>query len=102
MQILYQRTGGFAGLRLSGKIDLEDLDEELAEKIAHLLEESEFFDLPEQLEKPPHAADQFNYTITVESKKGAHTVSFCQPDSESLGELTDLLFRLIRRQKHRR
>ncbi len=101
MQILYQRTGGFAGLRINGKIDLEELEDEIVEKIERLLEKSEFFELPERLESPPQAADQFNYTITVESKKGVHSVTFCHPVSESLGELSELLFRLMRRQKRR-
>lgn len=101
MQIHYQRTGGFAGLKLSGKIDLEDLEEELAQKIRHLLDESDFFDLPEQLHSDESARDQFNYTITVENKKGRHSVTFCQPATEELNELADLLFRLMRRHPHR-
>lgn len=101
MQIYYQRTGGFAGLKLSGKIDLEELEDELAQKIRRLLDESDFFDLPEQLESDPDARDQFNYTITVENKKGRHSVTFCHPPNEELDELTDLLYRLMRRQPHR-
>ncbi len=101
MQIHYQRTGGFAGLKISGKIDLEDLDEEIAEKIHHLLDESDFFDLPEHLQSDEAARDQFNYTITVESKTDRHSITFCQPPNEELGELSNLLFRLIRRQPRR-
>lgn len=97
MRIQYQRTGGFAGIKLSGKIDLEDLDEEIAQKIQHLLDESDFFDLPEHLQSDDSTRDQFNYTITVESKKGHHSVTFCQPPNKELSELSDLLFRLVRR-----
>ncbi len=101
MQIHFQRTGGFAGIKLAGQIDLDDLDEETAQKIRRLLDEADFFELPEHLPGEQTARDQYNYTITVEDRKGKHSVSFCETPNEELSELANLLFRLVRRKAYR-
>lgn len=101
MQIHFQRTGGFAGMKLAGQVDLDDLDEETAEKIRRLLDEADFFELPEHLPSEQTARDQYNYTITVKDHKRKHSVSFCETPNEELSELANLLFRLVRRKAYR-
>lgn len=54
-------------------VDLDDLSEELANTWYELLDEVDFFELPEDL-KSKDIPDGFTYQITVDSKKGKHSV----------------------------
>jgi len=100
-RIKFERTGGFAGMRIATDLKLEDLPEEQAETLVELLDDMDFSELPEQMldESGP---DQFTYTITVETQKWAHTVVTGESSApEKMQELLQLLNRLARtRRKH--
>jgi hypothetical protein len=72
-KILFERTGGFMGRKVSVTIDLEDLPEEQAEELDELLDEADFFELPADLTKPD-IPDAFTYNITVFSDDEQHSV----------------------------
>ncbi|PWH17629.1 MAG: hypothetical protein DDG60_01695 [Anaerolineae bacterium] len=95
--IHYERTGGFAGLKLSVRFDLEDLPEEQAEQLRELLDDLEFFDLPEQILPTRPVADQFTYKIEVQTKKGHYSVrttdSAAPPKLRELISLLNLIAR---------
>lgn len=100
-RIKFERTGGFAGMRIATDLKWDDLSDEHASRIAELLDDLDFEELPEQMldEAMP---DQFTYTITVETKKGEHTVVTGEASApEKMQELLRLLDRLARtKRKH--
>ncbi len=98
-RIKFERTGGFAGIRIARDLKLEDLPEEQANTITELLDDMDFGELPEQMldESGP---DQFTYTITVETRKWEHTVVTGDASApEKMQELLQLLNRLARTRK---
>lgn len=101
-RIKYERTGGFAGLKLSTSFDLDDLPDEQEKQVFELLDEVDFFDLPARLLPPRPGSDQFTHKIEVESKKGKHTVLTTDSAApEKLRELIDLLNLLARTHRKR-
>jgi hypothetical protein len=99
-RIKFERTGGFAGMRIARDLKLDDLPDEQADSIMELLEDLDFEELPEKLKTEKSMPDQFTYTITVETKKGEHTVTTGDASaSEKMQELLRLLDRLARTRK---
>ncbi len=98
-RIKYERTGGFAGMRIATDLKLDDLSEEYADQISKLLDDLDFNELPERMVdgvKP----DQFTYVITVETAKGEHTVTTGDASAPAkMQELLQLLNRLARTKK---
>ncbi len=74
MQVQWERTGGFAGMRMAATIDSESLSEEEARQLRDLIERAGFFELPEEIGGPAEGADRFLYTFTVEMEGRRHTV----------------------------
>ncbi len=74
MRIQFERTGGFAGMRLAATIDTATLPADQANTLPGLIEAAHFFDLPAQIPAPPQAADQFHYRVTIEAEGKRHTV----------------------------
>ena len=72
-KISFERTGGFMGRKVSVTIDLDDLPDEQAELLGDLLDEADFFELPDDLTKPA-VPDAFTYNITVFSDDEQHSV----------------------------
>jgi hypothetical protein len=72
-KILFERTGGFMGRKVSVTIDLDDLPEEQAEALDEMLDKADFFELPTDLTKPA-LPDAFTYNITVFSDDEQHSV----------------------------
>lgn len=98
-RIKFERTGGFAGMTITRDLKLEELPEDQSSSIVQLLDDMDFAGLPEQL-LDDSGADQFTYTITVETKKWEHTVVTGEASApEKLQELLQLLNRLARTRK---
>ena len=98
-RIKFERTGGFAGMRIAKDLKLDDLSDEQAHTLSELLDDMNFDKLPEQMigEAGP---DRFTYVITVETKKWEHTVVTGDSSApEKMQELLQLLNRLIKTQK---
>jgi hypothetical protein len=74
MRIRIERTGGFTGIRTDGIVDINDLGQGDADEITSLIAESNFFDLPAKIEEMNPAPDQFQYSITIDTKEKSHTV----------------------------
>ncbi len=74
MRIQFERTGGFAGMRLAVTIDSEALSQEEAIRLRELVDAAGFFELPEEITTPTPGADRFLYTLTVEVEGRRHTV----------------------------
>ena len=74
LKVQWERTGGFAGMRMASSIDSGSLSEEEARRLHELVEAAGFFELPEELTGPAGGADRFLYTLTVEMDGRRHTV----------------------------
>src|SRR5215208_6011388 len=98
-RIKFERTGGFAGVRIATDLKLNDLSDEQAKSISELLDDLDFNELPEQM-IDESGADQFTYVVTVETKKWEHTVVTGDSSApEKMQELLQLLNRLARTHK---
>ena len=94
-RIKFERTGGFAGIRLASDFKLEELPDEQARTLAELLDDMDFDELPKQLGGASSMADGFTYEITVETKKWKHTVTI--NDGASLPDKMESLLELLNR-----
>ncbi len=99
-RIRFERTGGFAGMRIATDLKPGDLSDEYAHQISELLDDLDFEQLPEQITGEGAMPDRFTYTITVETEKWEHTVTTGDASApEKMQELLQLLDRLARTQK---
>src|SRR5688572_2005307 len=96
-RIKFERTGGFAGLRIAADIELEDLPKEQAARLCELMDDVDFDELPEHLMKGNPVPDGFTYSITVESEEGQHTVTTSDTSAPTkMQPLLELLYQIAR------
>ena len=96
-RIKFERTGGFAGMRIAADFELDDLPEEQAEQLCELLDDVDFDELPEILMKGNQVPDGFSYTVTVESEDGQHTVTASDTSAPAkMQPLLELLYQIAR------
>jgi hypothetical protein len=101
-RIKFERTGGFAGMRIAADIEPQELPEDQARTIMELLDDMDFGELPEHIMNNS-GADQFTYSITVETTKWEHTVVTGDASApEKMQELLELLNRLARKRTRRK
>jgi hypothetical protein len=77
MKIYFERSGGFLGRSLSTVVDTNQLPPEQALKLLEIVEDTDFFGLPENLDAGPEnfsGSDQLCYRVTVEVAGVQHTV----------------------------
>lgn len=75
MRIRFERTGGFAGLRLSGEVDSEKLSAAQAKEFKRLVEGARLFDQPHTPSPTQQQVpDQFQYDLTIEDGSRTHTI----------------------------
>ena len=99
-RIKFERTGGFAGMRIARDLKLDDMTDEQARTLLEILDNLDFEELPEQMTNREAMPDQFTYVITVETQKGEHTVVTGDASApEEMQELLHLLNRLARTKK---
>ena len=91
MYIIFERTGGFMGRKVSLNLDLDDLPPDQAASFKKLVEESDFFhlaEIPAMTLKP----DEFFYKITVDSGTTTRTIQAGETSiSEALRPLVNEL-----------
>jgi hypothetical protein len=73
MQIHFERTGGFAGLRMTCTLDTSALPPEEVQALQAELKAADFFKLPAEVENPGQA-DRFTYQIGVKEAGKQHTI----------------------------
>lgn len=74
MHIKFERSGGFAGMRLTAAIDPKALPPQETTKVQEMVEGAKFFELPPAVTSKNPGADRFRYKVTVETKERTHTV----------------------------
>src|SRR5689334_11614492 len=72
-KITFKRSGGFIGKGMRFELNLNNLPISTVRNITRLVEEAQFFDLPENLIKN-FKPDEYQYTITVDAGITYHTV----------------------------
>ncbi|MBW4495206.1 MAG: hypothetical protein KME26_19380 [Oscillatoria princeps RMCB-10] len=75
MRINFERTGGFAGMRLATVADTNTLPPEEANQLRRLVDAADFFHLPPTITSPTPVADRFQYRLAVEENGQQHTVT---------------------------
>jgi hypothetical protein len=73
-KIKFERTGGFAGIRLAAEIEVNELPEDQKKEILELLDELDFEELPAKLGGKMPVPDEFVYSIVVESDEREYKV----------------------------
>ena len=102
-RIRFERTGGFAGIRIGADFDLEDLPEEQADQIREMLDDVDFAELPEKLMKGRPIPDGFTYSITVESERAEYTVTTSDTSApEKMQPLLELLYQIARQRARKK
>ena len=89
MRIAFERTGGFAGMTVSGEVDTASLPPEEAQALREMVDAAGVYDLPARPSAP--GADRFQYTLTVEDEGRRHTVEVGEAGA------SDALLALLRR-----
>src|SRR5262245_31074720 len=90
-KIQFERTGGIVGQNIELDLDLDTLPASEALNLIHLIQEANFFKLPEDL-VGTSTPDEFVYTLTVESGSSRHSVRASDTSSpESLRPLLNVL-----------
>lgn len=72
-KITFKRSGGFVGRGLRFELNLNNMPISAVRNITRLVEEAQFFDLPENLVRN-FQPDECQYTITVDAGITNHTV----------------------------
>ena len=98
-EILFERTGGFMGRKVSVTINLDDLPDDQASLLNDLMNEADFFALPADLTRPA-MPDAFTYNITISSEERQHSVRVS--DSGVPDDLRPLLDELSRQARMQR
>ena len=77
MRIQFERTGGFAGIRLAVNLTDADLPEDEWQALQSALQQAGFFELPPKIAGGGQP-DRFTYQVTVESETRSHTVELSE------------------------
>ncbi len=97
MRVSFERTGGFAGMKLQRVIDSKDLLPADAKRLVALLNQSHFFELPPELKCASSGVDRFHYRLTVEDDERVRTVEASEASvPDEMRPLIDWLTRLSR------
>ena len=91
MHIHFERTGGFAGMRMTTTVNTESLSSKDASDLRKMVNTAGFFDLPAVIRTMAQGADRFHYKLTVEVEGQRHTVE------TSEAAASEALRRLLRR-----
>lgn len=75
LRISIERTGGVAGITIATAVDVKDLSSDEAQKLRQMVEESDFFKLPEKITSRSPQPDRFQYELKIEDNGRQHTVT---------------------------
>lgn len=102
-KIKFERTGGFAGIRLAAEIEMDDLTEDQKREVTKILDDADLEDLPKKLSGNMPIPDEFVYDITVNSREKEYQVltgaSSLPNDLQPLIEILESIAKKQMRQK---
>lgn len=73
-KIKFERTGGFAGIRLAAEIEMDDLPEEQREEILELIDDIDLDEVLGKLGSKPSMPDEFTYNLIITTEHIEHTI----------------------------
>jgi hypothetical protein len=73
VKVQFERSGGFAAIKRAITVDSQSLPPSEARELRDRVDRADFFNLPAEI-IGPKGADQFLYTLTVETEGQRHTV----------------------------
>jgi hypothetical protein len=108
MRINFERSGGFANIRLTAEADTDarelifgaarvkrSLSPDEARNLEEMVKAADFFNLPAATTRPTQGADRFQYVVSVEVDGKRHTVQISEAvTSATLRPLLDFLTKL--------
>jgi hypothetical protein len=101
MKVGFERTGGFAGMRMAVSLDTDSLNPEQKSQFEQNIALARFFELPTKLVSPQGGADRFQYRIDIEEPERKHSVEFGEASApDELQPLIQQLTMLARTAKH--
>ena len=74
MRILFERTGGFMGRRVSLNLELDELPSDQALTLKRLVDESDFFNLTEPVSKKTVADGKYERTFHLSDTNIPHAL----------------------------
>ena len=102
-RIKFERTGGFAGIRIAADIDMNELPDEQKRKILELLDDMDFENLPKKLQDKMPVPDEFVYSVVVISNKKEYEVLAGESAMpENLQPLLEILESMAKRQMRKK
>ena len=97
MKVIFERSGGFAGIVLVTTVDTETLSPDEGNHLRQLMQATNFFSLPTTIVPISSQPDRFHYKIAAEDGIHHHTVQFSESVvSDQLRLLVDWLTEISR------
>jgi hypothetical protein len=93
MRIRLERSGGFAGVKLSSSVDTEKLSPDDARQLRKIVEGATFFELPNVIKSSRPIPDRFLYRIQIE--EGGRTKEVEVDEASLPNQLKPLVERLL-------
>jgi hypothetical protein len=78
-KITFERSSGFLEPPVEFTLDLDTVSSHAAQRMLYLIEDANFFNLPENLGNTS-VADEFFYTVTVEAGTTRHSIHVSEMD----------------------
>lgn len=78
-KITFERSGGFLEPSVEFTLDLDTVSSHAAQRMLYLIEDADFFNLPEDPGATP-VVEEFFYTVTVEAGSVRHSVRVSEMD----------------------
>jgi hypothetical protein len=98
-RIKFERTGGFAGIRLAADFEVNNLPDDQRREILELLDEMDLDELTEKLPRPASVPDGFVYSISIESEHREYRVTVGDSEiPDEMQSLLEILERMAKRQ----
>ena len=102
-KIKFERTGGFAGIRIAAEIEMDDLPDDQKEEIVNLIDTADFYGLSEKLSGKMPIPDEFVYAITVNSREEEHQVIAGESSlPDDFQPLIEILMRIAKNEMRKR
>ena len=92
MKIIFERDGGFAGIRFSTILNTDNMTVDEANALQEMVRAADFFNLPATMTMPKAYPDSFQYTLEIEDADRKHTL---KTTDMALINASDALKRLI-------
>ena len=92
MKIKFDRSGGFANIKLSSEVNVNELPDDQAKELKKLVQAAEPFAQTSKNQPVSNLPDEFQYSLRFEDKDKTHTINTTDSEaSESMYKLIEWL-----------